>query len=332
VLRYDPYRPETYKALRKLYTTAKRPDSSWCVCQALVVLNRAEPDEAMFYKRMRSGDVATPQDRFNDADWFNLVMHPDADPLLTGIFALIQRAVIGARAKRPEEYGYGAEHRLDPAQHPYMMVQTIGYMSDILGMAAPPLYHNANDNGFLTFLHAPSPSLVLGRLAIGVEELGQDVAFMTARHLTYFRPGMYVRHLIPTSAGLKAWLFAAIKLITPHFPVTPDLENPIREAVAALERGIVGPERDHLARIVGKLLQQGQSLDLKRWVAGVDLTADRVGQIFSDDLGTAIQLLRSSPEDSSSVGSTERVKELMRYSVSEEYFGIRARLRIAVDS
>jgi tetratricopeptide (TPR) repeat protein len=39
VLRYDPYRPETYKALRKLYTTAKRPDSSWCVCQALVVLN-----------------------------------------------------------------------------------------------------------------------------------------------------------------------------------------------------------------------------------------------------------------------------------------------------
>jgi tetratricopeptide (TPR) repeat protein len=332
VLRYDPYRPETYKALRKLYTTAKRPDSSWCVCQALVVLNRAEPDEAMFYKRMRSGDVATPQDRFNDQDWFNLVMHADADPLLTGIFALIQRAVIAARAKRPEEYGYGAEHRLDPQQHPYMVVQSIGYMSDILGMAGPPLYHNANDNGFLTFLHAPTPSLVLGRLAIGVEELGQDVAFMTARHLTYFRPGMYVRHLIPTSAGLKAWLFAAIKLITPHFPVTPDLENPIREAVAALERGIVGPERDHLARIVGKLLQQGQSLDLKRWVAGVDLTADRVGLIFSDDLGTAIQLLRSSPEDSSSVPGTERVKELMRYSVSEEYFGIRARLRIAVDS
>jgi hypothetical protein len=57
-----------------------------------------------------------------------------------------------------------------------------------------------------------------------------------------------------------------------------------------------------------------------------------VGLIFSDDLGMAIQLLRGSPEDSSSVPGTERVKELMRYAVSEEYFGIRARLRIAVDS
>jgi len=286
----------------------------------------------MFYKRMRSGEVATPQDRFNDTDWLNLVMHSDADPLLTALFAFIQRAVIAARAKRPEEFGYGNEHRLDPAQHPFMVVQSIGYMSDILGMAAPPLYHNANDNGFLSFLHAPNPSMVLGRLAVSVEELGQDVAFMTARHLTYYRPGMYVRHLIPTGTGLKAWLFAAIKLITPHFPITPDLEGAVREAVVALDRGIVGPERDHLARIVSKLLQQGAALDLKRWVGGIDLTADRVGLIFSDDLGMAIQLLRSSPEDSSSVPSTERVKELMRYSVSEEYFGIRARLRVAVDS
>src|SRR4029453_1503622 len=130
-------------------------------------------------------------------------------------------------------------------------------------------YHNANDNGFLSFLHAPNPSLVLGRLAVSVEELGQDVAFMTARHLTYFRPGMYVRHLVPTGTGLKAWLFGAIKLITPQFPVSVELEGPVKEAQAALDKAIVLGARDHLARIVGKLLQQGAAVDLKKWVASI---------------------------------------------------------------
>ena len=45
------------------------------------------------------------------------------------------------------------------------------------------------------------------------------MAFVAGRHLTYFRPGYYVRHLVPTGTGLKAWLFAAIKLSVPQFPV-----------------------------------------------------------------------------------------------------------------
>ena len=310
----------------------KRADPAWCICQGLYVLNRAEADELMFFKRMRTRAVAAPQDRFNDSDWLNLVMHSDADPLLTALFALIQNSVIGARAKRPEDYGYSSGHVLDASKHPYMMVQSVGYVADIIGLLAPPMFQNANDGGFLSFLHSTTPSLVLGRAALAVDELGQDAAFLTARQLTYFRPGMYIRHLVPTTMGLKAWLFAAIKLITPQFPVTSELEGPVKDAYAALERGVAGAEREHLAAVVSKLLQHGTALDLKRWVAAVDLTADRVGLIFSDDLQTAVQLIRAGGEEASSVPIAERVKELFRYEVSEGYFGIRSRLRIAIDS
>ena len=45
LLAMSPYRIESYQALRKLYTEGKKPDESWCLCQALTVLKNAEPDE-----------------------------------------------------------------------------------------------------------------------------------------------------------------------------------------------------------------------------------------------------------------------------------------------
>src|SRR5208282_3566673 len=72
ILSRSPYRVESYKLLRRLYTEAKRGDSAWCLCQALTVLNLAEPDEERFYKRHRADNAAPAQAALDDADWLNL--------------------------------------------------------------------------------------------------------------------------------------------------------------------------------------------------------------------------------------------------------------------
>jgi hypothetical protein len=100
----------------------------------------------------------------------------------------------------------------------------------------------------------------------------------------------------------------------------------------ALEAGVTGQARDHLTRVVSKLLTSGAALDLKRWVRGVDLTADRVGFLLSHDLETATQIVKASDESSSSVPTDERLKELVLFSVSSDYFQLRRQLGIAVDS
>ena len=61
ILRRNPYRVESYKLLRQLYTEAKRADAAWCLCQALSVLNLAEPDEERFYRRQRAENAAPAQ-------------------------------------------------------------------------------------------------------------------------------------------------------------------------------------------------------------------------------------------------------------------------------
>ena len=326
----DPFRPDAHKALRKLHTDNHRPDAAWCCCQALYVLGQADSEEERFYLRMRSEEGISPKSRLTEPDFHALIMHRNAEPLLTALFTVIQPAVMAARSKTLPQLGYGPELLIDPARGQFASAQVIPFVADILGMPCPPLFQNPNDLGELSFIHAVHPSIVIGTSVIGVALPIQTVAFMAARHLAYYRQGLYVRQLVPTTTGLKAWLFAAIRLMTPQFPIPADIQGAVQEALMALDRVITGPQRDHLARVVSKLVQESSALDLKKWVTGVDLSADRAGLLVSDDLATSVEGIRAADPASSSVPQAERVEELFKYVVSEQYLGAREKLGIQI--
>jgi tetratricopeptide (TPR) repeat protein len=331
ILQRNPYRVESYKLLRRLYTEARRPDPAWCLCQALSVLNLAEPDEERFYRRHRADNAAPAQSVLDEDDWAQRLSHPDADAVVTRIFALIQPTIIRARTQPIEELGYDMAYSVDLATQPYPVSQTLYYAQGVLGFEAPPVFQNPNDPAGLGFLHAHTPSIVLGRAAFERVVPNQSLAFVAARHLAYFRPGFYVRHLVPTGTGLKAWLFAAVKLCVPQFPVAPDLQGQVAEALAVMSRDFQGVQREILASSVSKLLQSGGALDLKKWVAGIDLTADRAGFVLAHDLSVATEVMRAT-EGASSVPGKERAKEIVLYSISEDYLAIREKLQITVES
>ncbi|WP_437291724.1 protein kinase domain-containing protein [Sorangium sp. So ce406] len=331
ILRRNPYRPDAYRLLRKLYTETKRADAAFCLCQALCCLSAAEPDEERFFRRLRPDNVAAAQQPLDEEGWTTGLIHPDADPLLTAIFGVIEPAVLRKNGQPLEELGYQLAYQIDLARHPYPMSQTLNYAAGVLGLEPPLTFQNPNDGGGVSFLHAHVPAIVLGAAALQMELPTQAAAFIAARHLTYYRPGMYLRHLVPTGTGLRAWLFAAIKLISPTFPITKELEGPVMENLSVLDPIIVGPARDQLASIVTKLLQAG-AIDLKRWVSGIDLTADRAGFLLANDLELAQEMIKAADDASAAVPQKERLKELLLYAVSEEYFAVRQRLGINVDS
>ena len=330
ILAKDPFRPEAHKALRVLHTEAQRPDAAWCCCQALYVLGQADKDEERFYLRMRNEEGINAKSRLTEPDFHASVVHKDADPLLSALFTVIQPAVMATRSRTLQQLGYGPELLIDPARGQFASAQIIPYVADVLGMPCPPLFQNPDDLGELSFLHAQHPSIVIGTAVIGVALPVQTVAFMAARHLTYYRQGLYVRQLVPTTTGLKAWLFAAMRLMSPQFPVPADIQGPVQEALGALDHVVTGPQRDHLARVVSKLVQEGTALDLKKWVSGVDLTVDRAGLLMSDDLATAVEVIRAADPASSSVSPEQRVEEIYKYAVSDQYFAARKALGISI--
>jgi tetratricopeptide (TPR) repeat protein len=331
ILRQNPYRVGSYKLLRRLYTEARRPDPAWCLCQAVSVLNVADADEERFYRRHRSENAAPAQAVLQEQDWAMHLAHPDADPLVTRIFALIQPTIIRVRTQPLAALGYDERFRLDLASQPYPILQMLYYVHGVLGFEAPPVYQNPNDPAGLGFLHAHTPAIVLGVAAFERNVPAQSLAFVAGRHATYFRPGYYVRHLVPTGTGLKAWLFAAIRLCVPQFPIAPELQGQVEEALTAMVTDFQGTRKELLASTVSKLLQSGGAIDLKKWVAAIDLTADRTGFLLAHDLSVAAEVMRATDE-ASSVPSKERIKEIVLYSISQEYFALREILQIGVES
>jgi tetratricopeptide (TPR) repeat protein len=329
LLEMSPYRMESYQALRKLYTEAKRPDESWCVCQTLTVLKNAEPDEESFFKKHRKRAPAAVKNEMTDELWTKFVQHPTQDPLLTDIFTTIAPAVVAVRSQTLAALKLDPSQKRDAEKDPADMARTLWYAAAATRIPLPPIYYKNDDPGGLSFVFANPAAIGLGK---GAQQGGpaQALAFVAGRHMTYMRGGLYLRHLVPTGSGLRGWLLAAIKSTVPAFPVPGDLAGAVTEHQAAFKQHLTGPQQEMLRSHVTKLLQAAPELDLKKWTAAVDLTADRVGFLLSNDLEIASALVRASPDEASAVPQKDRLKELTLFSVSESYLSLRHKLGIAI--
>jgi len=325
----DPYRVESLQALRKVYTSGKRPDESWCMCQALRCLKMADPDEEKFFKKYRLTKLARTKQPVTDELWRELVVHPAEDGLLTAIFATLQPAVIATQSQSLQAFGLDERYRIDPVNDPTAIVRMLAHVSESTTTYLPPIYDAPHDPGGLSILFSAPPAIGIGA---GAKAGGpqQALAFVAARHLCYYRSGHLLRQLVPTGTGLRAWLIAAIRTVVPKFPAPGTMENQVRAGVDAIQAHLGGPQREALRSMTQKLLEAAPELDLKAWMAAVDLTADRLGFIVANDLKLANAVIEASPEDSASVSRKDRLRELLAYSVSEPYFELRRRLGISL--
>lgn len=329
LLTANPYRIESYQALYRLYSEANRVDESWCVAQALTLHKSAEPDEESLFRQHRQRTPAAINGVLTDDLWARNVQHPDQDPLLTDIFTTIAPAVFAIRSQPLASFGLDASQRRDAAKDPADMARTLWYAAQATRIPEPAVYYLDSDPGSLGYVFSSPPAVSLGMAARGSAP-AQVLAFLVGRHIAYFKGGMFLRHLVPTGSGLRAWLLGAMKTQVPQFPIPNDLAGQVEEHVRAIRQQLSGPQQEVLRSYVNKLLASAPELDLKRWTASVDLTADRVGFLLANDLEAATAVVRATPDEATAIPQKDRLRELHLYSVSEEYLTLRHKLGIAI--
>nr|MBA3461981.1 hypothetical protein [Deltaproteobacteria bacterium] len=95
------------------------------------------------------------------------------------------------------------------------------------------------------------------------------------------------------------------------------------------------------AQVPGPLLEQVGELSVKLshrlgnglisgWRTATDLTANRVGLIVSNDLETAAKAIATEGAAMSNLSVKDRLRDLLAYSVSEQYFTVRRHLGLHV--
>ena len=173
------------------------------------------------------------------------------------------------------------------------------------------------------------PSLIVGaELLQGRGE--KDLAFPVAAFLTKLRPEHYLRLTIPTNTELGIAFLSAVKLVQPQFPVPP-AQAPTVEQYLQILRSSVPPEwHEQLAIVVKRFIESKGEINLQRWSQAVDLTAHRAAFIIANDLMLSTKFIQMEPATVGGLTAKDKVKELILYSISAEYFEVRQHLGLTI--
>jgi tetratricopeptide (TPR) repeat protein len=329
----EPYRIESYHALYNIYRQSNQLDKAWCVAQALAFLKKANDEQQQLYERYRQEGFVRARQRLSETTMRKHVFHPDQDPYLTGILGLVAQPLAAWRAKELPPT-IKADSRTDITLDPSPFAQMAKYVKDVLNVSPPDVYLRPNEPGDITVINvkrdgAVAPSMVVYQNILrGKKE--NHVVFALGKSMMELYPPHYAYVTIDRSPQSLKQVFMACMRIC-GMPVqggdTAALDSIAREIKGRMAAGHV----DQLSSLMKKFIAAGGSTDVKRWAAATELTSYRVGLLMCGDLQTAALMVS---QEQNLLGSTmtpkDKIKELVLYSISEDYFDARRGIGVQV--
>ena len=330
LIKATPNRFDSYKALHKLYMQAKQYDKAWCVCATLALLGKADAEQRQFYDQYRQRELVRAQARLTDELWRKHIFHADEDVYVSTIFGLVAPAVGAMTAQAHRKFGLKRKERVQEAQQKVLFVKVFNYVTSVLNVAPPELYLRQEQASGLMFAHTTqSPSFVVGKeLLHGRPQ--KELAFVIGQQLAFMRPEHFLNLALSATSLLRQVFFTALRMCAPQFPVPAEDAAAVDKYVADVRKRMHPAQLEQLNGVVKKFLARQPEIDLKKWSVGVQLTANRVGLILCNDLEVAANRLSTEPTGVGGLSPKDKVKELALYSVSEEYFGVRKQLGLAI--
>ncbi len=324
------------KTLRRLYLELNQYDRAWCATAGLTFLRQADAEEQKFHEQWKAKTFARARARLTEELWQKSLYHPDEDRFISHVFAAVSQSVAAVRAREHKDWGLKRKDRRDPGTDQLLFTKVFNYVSQVLGVPQPELYLRPESPGELDMANAREkaqllPSFVVGsNLLQGRQE--KELAYFIGKKLTLMRPEHFVRwpHVVPTVAELKVVFLAALRLVQPQIPIKPDLQQPVAQYTDLLRKLVPPQLHEQLGVVVQRFLATKAEADLHKWANAVDYTSSRAGFLMCGDLEIAARAIQSEPITVGSVDPKEKIRDLIQWGVSDEYFGLREHLGLTI--
>jgi golgin subfamily B member 1 len=333
LIAHNPDRLASYRALAKLYSVTGAYDKLWCVAATLSFLRKADPELQEFYETRRPREFRAARRAFNDDTWLK-VAHPDEDRFIAAIFMLLGQFVAAAAAQQHQVVGLRRKERVDVTTDQRVPTRVLRYVADTLELATPDLFFKESEPGSVSLFNLQekgvlTPAVVIGK---GIEQRVSEVelVFEMGKRMAFLRPERFVRSAVPSAPALDIALRAALALGGSSIG-SGTHNGEVDQLTSDLRRLVPKPVTDQLAAVGRKLIAaRGEVIDVQAWMGAADLTAARVGFALTNDLASAARVISTEPAGSSPLGPKQRLKDLLAYSVSEDYFAVRKFLGLEV--
>jgi len=334
MLRNEPFKYDSYKALRKIYMDTHQYDKTWCVCNTLSFLKKADADELQFYEQYKPRGLVKAKNMMSNETWGKLV-HPDENRYISAIFAACWQGVAAMKAFPHKDFGIKRKDKRQLQGDPLMFSKLFYYVAQVLNVPLPEVFlvednkaadiqlANAIDKSELVPSFVVRPHLLQGKNE-------REVAFLSARRLTFMRPEYYLKMLLPTNTELKVVVLAAIVMLQPRFPVPPDTVALVQQYLPEMQKRMPPQALEQLGAVVQRFIQASPEINLAKWGHAVDAVSHRAGFVVCGDLEVAARMVSAEPVSVGGPQVKDKIKELVLYSISEEFFAVRAQMGLTI--
>jgi golgin subfamily B member 1 len=336
MLRNEPFKYDSYKALRRIYMDAHQYDKTWCVCNTLAFLKKADPDELQFYEQYKPRGLVKAKNVMSADTWAKLI-HPDENRYISAIFGACWQGVAAMPTKAfpHKEFGIKRKDKRQLPGDPLMFSKLFYYVAQVLNVPLPEVFlvednkaadiqlANAVEKGELCPSFVVRPHLLQGKSE-------REIAFLSARRLTFMRPEYYLKMLLPTNTELKVVVLSALVMVQPRFPVPPDMVQLVQQYLPEMQKRMQPHMLEQLGAVVARFIQAAPEINLAKWGHAVDAVSHRAGFVVCGDLEVAARLVSAEPVTVGGPQVKDKIKELVLYSISEEFFTVRAQMGLTI--
>lgn len=335
ILTLDPLKVDPYRALYRLYLQRRSYDEAWCLAAAIAFMKKSDPEETRFFEDYKPQGMLAVKGRLTNELWIKHILHTEENPYVSKIFEMIAPAALQAKIAQLQAQGKSPvlDRRWfqDPATSTITFSKTFGWVAQVLGLQPPELYvRNDQPGAIVAVPRVPRASLAGQTVLSGFSP--QELAFLCGKHLAVYRGEHYIRSLFQTPAELTIMLFAGIALAQPSTPMPPEMAAQISGTAQQLARYLQSEpvQVEGLKMVVKRFIEDGAKVNVRRWNQAVELSAARAGFVTCGDLETARKILSAEPQLPGDPSAADKMKDLLLYSVSQDYFEIRRALGVQI--
>ncbi len=331
MLKVEPFKYDSYKALRRIYLDTHEYDKHWCLCNTLAFLKKADEEEMQFYEQYKPRGFVKAKERMTEEVW-RKVYHPDDNPYIGHIFASIWQAAAMIHAQPHKAFGLRRKDRRVIETDPLQFSKVFYYAGQVLNVPMPEVYLQPDKQGEIRVANTHEKGVLIPSFVVYVNFLQgrseKEIAFGSARWLSCMRPDHYLKLALSTNTQLKTAFLSAVVLAKPDFPVPNDMRAAVGQYLPEMQKQIQRQPQllEQLGMVVNTFIQNAPEVNLGKWSNAVDATAHRAGFVICGDLEVAARMVSMEPVMVGAPQAKDKIKELVLYSISEDYFAVRKQL------
>jgi hypothetical protein len=209
------------------------------------------------------------------------------------------------------------------------LAKSFFWSARVLGMPVVELYVRTDLPDALTSAPAITPTSIAGAAALtGLSN--RELVFLCTKHLCDQRSAVRLRVFFPSVSELRILIFSALRLAAPKIAVPAELEKAVQVTAQELEHHFDSRRLESVGRVVKRWVADGEKTDVRDWIHAAELTACRAGLIASGDLASAKFVLEREVSMPGELTLLDKLRDLVRFAVSDDHLAVRKELGIAI--